>query len=108
MRDRGGGRSGTCSGKRDEGGDALGRAQRTVERRGQDGVGSANPDGARGPAREEVRRDSVVGPQAQRKIRAHVSGGGGRKGGGSGEGGGRGGETTETAGRILWSQSPQT
>ena len=86
-------RGGTCSGKRNEGGDALGRDQRAVERRGQHGVGRANPERARGPARKEVRRDSVVGPQAQRKIRVHISGGGG---------------TTEIAGRILWSQSPQT
>ena len=35
----------TCSGKRDEGGDALGRDQRAVERRGQQGGERAAPRG---------------------------------------------------------------
>lgn len=35
----------TCSGKRDEGGDALGRDQRALERRGQQGGERAAPRG---------------------------------------------------------------
>ena len=38
-------RGGTCSGKRNEGGDALGRDQRAVERRGQQGGEGAAPSG---------------------------------------------------------------
>lgn len=38
-------RGGTCSGKRNEGRDALGRDQRAVERRGQQGGEGAAPRG---------------------------------------------------------------